>query len=272
MSHAGISDGLNELERSIGTPLLVRCKAKGVTPTVAGRRMLPLARRMLQDAAGVERIGQSGHEDLTGELSISCTLALSPALIPLIAAEFAELHPNVNLIFDEGVAAEVLQAVRDGQVDVGLLFQNQLPAGQEHISICPIRVRVALPAIHPLAQRPTVSLTELADEPAIAPKGTAKQAMVAVMLQAGVEPRIRWTFGSPETVRAVVGRGFGYSLVDVCPPTVEPGSSSVVYVPVSDELPGNALVMLLPPGRRRIAMVDKLEEILRSDAVRLLIG
>lgn len=272
ISHAGISNGLNELERIVGTQLLVRRKAKGVIPTAAGRAMLPLARNILRDAAGIDLLGQSGQQELTGELSVSCTLALSPVLIPLIASAFAERHPKVDLVFREGVGAEVLQAVRDGQVDAGLVFQRQLPDDLESINICPIRVKVALPAGHPLAARASISLAELADEPAITPDGPALQAMLAVMREAAVEPNIRWTFASPETIRAMVARGFGYSLLYVFPPATESDSPPVVAVPVSDRLSGNALVMALPPRRQRIGKVDKLAEILRSDAVRTLTG
>lgn len=126
VSHAGIANGLNELERGMGTQLLVRRKAKGVVLTAAGRAMLPLARNILRDAAEIEGLGQSGHGELTGELTVSCTLALSPLLIPLIASAFSELHPNVHLVFREGKGTEVLQMVREGQVDAGLVFQRQL--------------------------------------------------------------------------------------------------------------------------------------------------
>lgn len=94
----------------------------------------------------------------------------------------------------------------------------------------------------------------------------------ALMREADVEPNIRWTFASPETIRAMVARGFGYSLLYVFPPATESGSPPVVAVPVSDRLSGNALVMALPPRRQRIGKVDKLAEILRSDAVRTLTG
>lgn len=272
ISHAGIANGLNELERSMGTQLLVRRKSKGVIPTAAGRTMLPLARNMLRDAAGIERLGQSGQGELTGELTLSCTLALSPVLIPLIASAFAELHPKVDLIFHEGNGREVLQMVREGQVDAGLAFQRQLSGDLEYLTICPIQVKVALPPTHPLATRPSISLAELANEPAITPDGPARESMLRVLREAGVEPNVRWTFESPETIRAMVARGLGYSLLYIFPPASTSGSSAVVAIPVNDQVPENAVVMALPTRRRQIDKVDKLAEILRGDAVRKLIG
>lgn len=118
--------------------------------------------------------------------------------------------------------------------------------------MCPIQVKVALPPTHPLATRPSISLSELANEPAITPEGPALEAMLAVMREAGVEPKIRWTFASPETIRAMVARGFGYSLLYVFPAASAPDSAPVVAVPVNDHLSENAVVMALPAGRRRI--------------------
>jgi len=272
VSHAGISNGLNELERTAGAQLLVRRKAKGVVPTSAGRAMLPLAQNILRDAAGIDLLGQSGQQELTGELVVACTLALSPMLIPLIASVFAERHPRVDLVFREATGATVLQAVREGQVDAGLVFQRQMPDDLEYISICPIRVKAALAANHPLATRASISLGELADEPVITPDGPALQAMLAVMHEAGVEPNIRWTLSSPETIRAMVARGFGYSLLYVFPPESESGNPAIVAVPISDQLSGNALVMALPRRGRHSRKVDKLAEILHGDAVRSSIG
>lgn len=272
ISHAGIANGLNELERGMGTQLLLRQKSKGVIPTAAGRALLPLARNMLRGATDIERLGQSGQGELTGELALSCTLALSPALIPLIASAFAELHPKVDLVFHEGNGREVLQMVRDGKVDAGLAFQRQLSGDLEYLGICPIRVKVALPPTHPLASRPSISLRELADEPAITPDGPALESMLKLMREAGVEPNVRWTFTSPETIRAMVARGFGYSLLYIFPPASTSDSSSVVAVPLNDQIPDNAMVMALPTRRRRIDKVDKLAEILHSDAVTTLFG
>ncbi|MFI7481634.1 LysR family transcriptional regulator [Kocuria sp. M1R5S2] len=272
VSHAGIAHGLNELERACGTPLLVRRKAKGVVPTALGHAMLPLARNILRDAAGVELLLQSNPGELFGELSVGCTLALSPALLPAIASGFAELHPKVELIFREASGGEVLQLVRDGQVDAGLAFRRQVPPDLEYVSLRPIRVKAALPRSHPLASRPSISLRELRDEHAITPDGPALEAMLAVMREAGVEPRIRWTLSSPETIRAMVARGFGYSLLYVFPEESRHDDSPVVAVPVQDQLPGNALVQVLPPLRRHVAKVDKLAEFLRGDVVGELIG
>ncbi|MFE4194889.1 LysR family transcriptional regulator [Paenarthrobacter sp. NPDC056912] len=271
VSHAGIANGLNELERTVGTQLLVRRKAKGVVPTAAGRAMLPLARNMLRDAAGIDLLGQSGQEELTGELVIGCNLALSPVLIPLIASEFADQHPKVHVVFRERPGAEILQLIREGQVDAGLMLQRQMPNDLEYVSICPVRVKVALAISHPLATRTSISLAELAREPAITPDGPALKAMLSVLEEAGVEPDIRWTLSSPETIRAMVSRGLGYSLLNVFPPISDTGGPAVAAVPVNDQLSGNALVMALPPRRRRISTVEKLSEILHGAEVRALL-
>ena len=269
VSHAGISNGLNELERAIGTQVLVRRKAKGVFPTAAGRALLPLARNMLRDAAGIDLLGRGAPEALSGELGVGCTLALSPALLPYLASAFADHHPGVDLRFLEGSGGDVLAALRDGQIDVGLLLERQVTGDVETLHVCRVRVQAALPSSHPLAQRPSLTLAELAGEPAIAPSGSALESMLAVMHEAGVEPTVRWTLTSPEPIRSMVARGFGYSGLNTFPH--DPVDSRVVAVPLTDASADNALVIALPPGRRRAAVIDALAEHLRANAAHLLV-
>lgn len=273
VSHAAISNGLNELERSLGVQLLIRKRAKGATATAAGRALLVVARRMLKDAAEVESMGHAQPGMLEGTLSIACNLALSPVLIPLIASHFAREYPKVELSFHEGTGDEVLRLVRDGQIDVGLAFERQVTDDMEYLPVCPARTKAVLPADHPLAGRESINLAELADERAIlAASGPSHQATQRVMLEAGIVPQVRWTFASPETIRAMVARGFGYSLLSVRPSEQGLDNASIVYVPISDQVSENNLVLVLPPRRRHVAQISLLEDILRSDEVTHAIG
>lgn len=273
VSHAGISNGLNELERVLGTQLLVRRKAKGAEPTAAGRSLLPLARRMLKDAAEIEMMGQAGSATLQGQLSIACNLALSPVLIPLIVSRFSKEHPHVELEFHEGTGDEVLRSVREGRVDVGLAFERQVPSDVEFISVCSARTKAVLPSNHPLARKKSIAMAELADEPAIlAAGGPSHHATQRVLRETGIVPNVRWTFASPETIRAMVARGFGYSLLSVRPTDQGIDNTLVTYVPISDSVSENSLVMVLPPRRRQMAKIDRLAEVLQGDAVSTAVG
>ncbi len=63
VSQSAVSLGIAELERQLGVQLLLRCKAKGLTLTEAGRLLLPGARALLARAeklqTGMREIGRT---------------------------------------------------------------------------------------------------------------------------------------------------------------------------------------------------------------------
>src|SRR5438093_135997 len=72
VSQSAVSVAISELERHVGVQLVLRHKAKGLTLTDAGRRLVPQARALLTGAdelrTGVRELGQN----LAGRLVIGC--------------------------------------------------------------------------------------------------------------------------------------------------------------------------------------------------------
>lgn len=116
-SQAAVSAGLNDLEAALGLQVLVRRPAKGVALTSGGERVLPLARRMLADAADLSAAADEEQGRVSGVLRIACTVALSPRVLPTIAEEFSRRYPQVQLEFADGLATEMqdLRALRRGR-------------------------------------------------------------------------------------------------------------------------------------------------------------
>lgn len=263
VTHAGISNGLNELERSVGAQLLIRRKAKGVVPTVAGQALLPLARRVLRDAEDVDVFSSSHSSELAGNLVIGCNLALAPLYLPRIAGGFLARYPRLRVDFRERVGAQLLREVGEGQLDAALLFDRQLPETLPRITVGQLPIKVALSPQHHLASRSSIKLAELTGEPMLVPEGPAMEAMLSVMRAAGVEPWIRWKFTSPETIRVMVANGFGYSLLNAALPDATDGAGGIVVVDVEDHHAVNSVVLVTPLRPQNLSALDKLVDFLR---------
>src|SRR3954454_13012141 len=75
ISQPALSKRLRTLEGAAGTQLLERSR-RGVVPTVAGRRLYPEARRLLEQADVIERLLESAPgEQAPIELAVSHTIA-----------------------------------------------------------------------------------------------------------------------------------------------------------------------------------------------------
>jgi len=273
-SQAAVSTALNDLERALGMQLLLRRPAKGVTLTSGGRRVLPIARRMLEDAAELTEIAASEHGEIAGTLRIVSTIALSPRVLPMLAALFASRYPRVALDISDGLATDVQEQVRAGAADACLLYRRQLGEGLDARSVRVVNPYAVLAADHPLAGREDLALAELAGEPLIIVRAAESSRVIeALMEEAGISPHPRWSFSNPETVRAMVANGLGYSVFSGRPSSTEAfDGRRVAYVRVRDDVVPNEVVLAAPHGQRPNARLDALWSMLGETEVQAAFG
>ncbi|MGO2139883.1 MAG: LysR family transcriptional regulator [Leucobacter sp.] len=263
-SQAAVSTALSELERGLGIQLFVRRTAKGVFLTPSGERALPIARRILRDERELAQLADIEANAVAGPLRIACTSALSPRVLPALAAAFASIHPLVQLDLSDGLAADVERMVLTGEADACIMYRRQLAADLDTMLVRKLAPYAVLDTNHPLAQAPQVALADLAHEPLLLvnPEGS-RGVIERVLEEAAVTPRLGWSFTNPETVRAMVARGLGYSVFSGRPRSTESfDGGRVVYVPLADEVAPNEVVLATLRGQHPTARMRALREVL----------
>ncbi len=157
-----LSRAISQLERRLGVTLLER-SSRGIRLTAAGEVLLAEGRAALTAVEAATR-----HTQRAGRSEPRLILAMKPTgdggLLPEILAEY-ERQPGalpVDIVFSAGERAAML---RDGRADVGLLHSphNDL-SGLDAEELRTETQVVVLPEHHPLAQRASVPLAELAGE------------------------------------------------------------------------------------------------------------
>ncbi|OUM04146.1 LysR family transcriptional regulator [Variovorax sp. JS1663] len=134
MTQAGLSTLVREMERQLGTRLFDRT-TRMVVLTAAGRRLLPVAQRVLGELDEVTaRLGAEGDE-ARQTLRIAATPLVSSHLLPQVFAGFRDSHPRIRLkLFDadlRGVEAMVAQ----DEADMGLGFFFKAAPGLERTPV-----------------------------------------------------------------------------------------------------------------------------------------
>ncbi|WP_308493419.1 LysR family transcriptional regulator [Microbacterium terrisoli] len=273
-SQAAVSAALNDLERALGMQLLVRRPAKGVTVTGGGQSVLPIARRMLADAAELADLAAAEHGEVAGRLRIACTIALSPRVLPLLAALLTVRYPRVELDVTDGLATDVQEWARAGVADACLLYRRQLGEGLDARTVCVVEPYAVLAADHPLADRDDLALEELSGEQLIIVRAAESSRVIeALMEDAGVVPHAGWAFSNPETVRAMVAHGLGYSVFSGRPSGTEAfDGRRVAYVRVRDRVAPNEVVLAVPRGQRPNARLDALWKLLGEPELQAAFG
>ncbi|WP_017593045.1 LysR family transcriptional regulator [Nocardiopsis potens] len=213
ISQPAVSLALNDLERALKVQLCVRRKAHGITLTPSGSSLLVRARRLLREAEDLEAEA-SGAGTLTGVLSLGCYVTLAPAVLPPLLQGFAALHPEVTVDFAEDTQDVLQRRLLRGELDLAVVYDMDVMPEMARTVLFSVRPHVLLPAGHPAADLPEVSLRDLAEEPMVL-LDTAPSAHHTLSLfhRFGVVPRVRHRPTTYETARALIGRGMGYGIL-----------------------------------------------------------
>lgn len=273
-SQAAVSTALTDLERHLGMQLLIRQRAKGVGVTKGGARVLGAVRRLLADADELQAAADAEHTDVAGPIVVACTHALSQRVLPELAEQFAVRYPQLEPDLVDGLAAEIQDFVRDGKADACILYARQLQPGIAHREVAQVDPHVVVAADHPLAGHTGVALRQFAEEPLIiVDPRQSLNVIEAVIQEAGVSPRRRWSFANPETVLSMVARGLGYSVFSGRPAGhgwVD--GRPVTYLPITDPVTPNKVVVGTAAGQRPTRRIEALTDLMASEQLQAVLS
>jgi LysR family hydrogen peroxide-inducible transcriptional activator len=115
-----LSMQIQKLEDEIGLKLFDRSK-QPVVPTEAGRAIIEHARKILHERNRLLEIVEMTKGRLTGELRIGIIPTLAPYLLPLFVQPFTKKYPNVRLVVHELMTELIIDRLREGKIDAGIL-------------------------------------------------------------------------------------------------------------------------------------------------------
>lgn len=167
ISSQGLGQGIQKLERSLGVQLLNRTQY-GVKPTEFGEEFYRQARVICTEIRKLELSVEEYKLRRTNNLTVgvigksnygSGILACAKAY----AQDFPESNQNVLLrTFSDGL--ELLDQLRGGSIDIGLLFHTRRFQDIKYYTISYYsRLMLLICADHPLAKQDSVSMEQLKD-------------------------------------------------------------------------------------------------------------
>ena len=115
-----LSMQVQKLEDTLGVKIFDRSK-QPVIPTEIGIEIIEQARILLSESQKIKEIISDRDKELTGELKIGIIPTISPYLIPRIINRFIEKYPQVKLIVWEQPVEQIVQQIKLGLIDCGIL-------------------------------------------------------------------------------------------------------------------------------------------------------
>lgn len=212
---SALSTSIRTLEEELGTQLFVRTTRK-VRLTEAGRVLLVHARIVL-DAAQAAR---DAVAKVAGLERATLHLGAVPGLptfidIASMLATFRERYPGVDVQLSLANATQLLEKIKDGEVDIAVLPLSEPQAGLETITVARDPLGLVCAPGHRFAQRKSVRLHELADQSFVDfEQGWAARHLTdRAFEKAGISRQTAFEVSDRDTMLALVQRGLGIALM-----------------------------------------------------------
>lgn len=115
-----LSMQIQKLEDELGVLIFDRSKSP-VVPTAMGEEIIKQAKLILSGAKHIEDMVAVQGDSLKGTFRVGIIPTIAPYLVPLFLKPFINKYPDVELIFEEALTAEVLKGLNEDYFDVGII-------------------------------------------------------------------------------------------------------------------------------------------------------
>lgn len=215
VAQSGLSASVRSLERELGAALFVR-STRRVELTDAGRALLAEARNTLHSLTAARDAVAAVQGLLRGSLSIGTIQCLPGLDMAAALARFRTAHPGVAVGLRQASSPELVEAVRNGELDVA--FVSAPAAGTGAVATAPLTAEsmvVSCGPDHPFAAAGAVSLADLATETFVdfSPGWVTRDLTDDALRAAGLARRVALQVDDVHSLLDLVAHGLGVALV-----------------------------------------------------------
>lgn len=215
ISQSSMTVAMRNLESSLNNQLFLR-QPKGIQLTAAGERFLHYAHKIINDS-------QRAIEDLLyqpqlekGTVNIGIAKTLSAYLLPAIFIEVEQHFPLMTLNFVEGDSQELTESLKFKKIDFSILLTSNIPYDSALETEIFIRSQRRLWAAqgHPLLNQSAIYLADIEKQPFLLLDTDEYPNVIREHWRSrGGSPNVSFTTTSFETVRSLVAKGKGVTIL-----------------------------------------------------------
>ncbi|HEY1413595.1 MAG TPA: LysR substrate-binding domain-containing protein, partial [Rhodopila sp.] len=166
VSQPAVSKAVKQAEDRLGFPLFLRERGR-LVPTLDARVLLPEIVRAATAVDQVSRLAEDLQSLKTGTVSLAAAPVLGNTLAAQAIARFRMASPGVRILIQTMVNHEVVDAVADHRVDLGLVLTPVEDGHTAARDICSAALVCVMPRGHALAGREFVGPGDLEAVPLI---------------------------------------------------------------------------------------------------------
>lgn len=215
VAQSAVSYQITKLEEELGVKLLERV-GRNIKVTQIGYIFLQYVKSSLKTLdEAKEKIGEYLNPQ-AGTIKIGYPTSLARYWLPTVISAYKNDVPNVNFHLRQASYANLIDAVKNGEID--LAFLGPVPTNDPDLEarILFMENIVALvPINHPFAHKKSLPLSDLRNDPFVLfPNGyVLRKIAVEACREAGFEPEITSEGEDMDALKGLVSAGIGVSLL-----------------------------------------------------------
>ena len=215
-SQPGVSKAIIELEEELGIDIFARHGKRLKRVTEPGTHVLKSIDLIMREVGNLRRIGEQYSKQDSGTLSIATTHTQARYVLPQPVAKLREAFPKVNVSLHQGSPEQVAQMLLDEVAEIGIATESLTQYADLITLPCyEWQHMLVLPLAHPLANRPNITLKDLANEPLITyhPSFTGRTKIDQAFKSMQLQPRIALEAIDSDVIKTYVRLGLGVGII-----------------------------------------------------------
>ncbi|OEI76445.1 LysR family transcriptional regulator [Bacillus subtilis] len=214
ITQPALSRSIARLENHLDVPLFDR-QGRSITLNQYGHIFLRRVQAMMKEyTEGKEEIQALLKPD-QGVVSLGFLHTLGTTLVPDLIGSFQQEYPNIAFQLKQNHSYWLLERLKSGDLDLCLLASIKPENPIQWIKLWSEELFLFVPIDHPLANRESITLTEIAGERFILlKKGYALRMTVDELFEkADIQPNIMFEGEEAATAAGFVAAGLGISIL-----------------------------------------------------------
>jgi DNA-binding transcriptional LysR family regulator len=261
VAQPSLTRAIRQLEGELGGDLFRRERPQAQL-TELGQRMLPLLKQCYESALSARALAAAIKKGEVGALRLAISHTIDPSLVTPHVIELGKLFEGLELKLLRGTGSEVLEYLKQGQVELGLAAQ--LGDEWERLDSWPLFTedfQLIVSSMHPLAARPSVAVDALKEERLMVRPYCETTAGLLEVLRAREFDVARFhEVSAGGDLLSLLEAGVGIALV----PRSTQSPPSLVRVTVDDIELKRTVYLYGVAGRQRTAVASAMMKMLRA--------
>jgi DNA-binding transcriptional LysR family regulator len=218
ISQPAVTKTLHTLEESIGLRLFERIKGR-LLITPEAQTLIPQVERLFGNVDAVQKLTEEIRQGFAGSLTIATVATLASSIVSVGMSRFHREHPKVQFDLKAFSTRQVLEAVRNNQVDVGVIDVSESGPEMDVHELCRADIVCVMRSDHPLGQLATITPKDIADQTLItfAEDTTSGWAIREALRKQKLPAHIAFTVNHTLSAFSLAQEGSGIAVVDPFP-------------------------------------------------------